>query len=306
MLVFLFVICLIVGIIMLSSPEMKRNPQGKLIPFGVMFLSFIFLVASMVRLVPPGNVGVVIVFGKVQETTLKNGLHLVNPFASVEKMSIRTEEYTMSGMPREGQVKGDDAIEALTSEGLMVRLDVTVWHKLVPEGAAEVYSTLGLNYVDKIVRPAARTSIRNIISNYKVEDIYTQNREAVSIQISENLRAAVKDRNVEIERVLLRDVKLPAKVQNEIDAKMAAKQEAEKMEFVLDKEKREAERKAVEAKGVSDYNKIIAQSLSGSYLQWYYIKTLQQLVNSPNNTVIVTPFDQKLTPLLNIPTGGGK
>ena len=304
MLVFLFVLCLVVGIVMLGSPEIKRNPQGKLIPFGVMFLSFIFLVASMVRLIPPGNVGVVIVFGKVQETTLKNGLHLVNPFASIEKMSIRTEDYTMSGISREGQLRGDDAIQALTSEGLMVRLDVTVWYKLMPEGAAEVYSTLGTQYVDKIVRPAARTSIRNVISNYKVEDIYTQNRESVSIEISENLRSAVKDRKVEIERVLLRDVKLPDKVQNEINAKMAAKQEAEKMEFVLDKEKREAERKAVEAQGVSDYNKIIARSLSGNYLQWYYIKTLQQLVNSPNNTVIVTPFDQKLTPLLNIPSGG--
>jgi len=306
MLVFLFVLCLVVGIVMLGSPEIKRNPQGKLIPFGVMFLSFVFLVASMVRLIPPGNVGVVIVFGKVQETTLKNGLHLVNPFASIEKMSIRIEEYTMSGISREGQVRGDDAIQALTSEGLMVRLDVTVWYYLIPDGAAEVYSTLGLNYVDKIVRPAARTSIRNVISNYKVEDIYTQNREAVSIQIGENLREAVKGRNLGIERVLLRDVKLPDKVQNEINAKMAAKQEAEKMEFVLDKARREAERKAVEAQGVSDYNKIIARSLSGNYLQWYYIKTLQQLVNSPNNTVIVTPFDQKLTPLLNIPSGGQK
>jgi prohibitin 1 len=304
MLFFLFIICLIIGFVMFGSPEIKKSSQGKLIPFGVLILSFIFLIASMVRLIPPGHVGVVIVFGKVQETTLKNGLHLVNPFASIEKMSIRTEEYTMSGMPREGQVRGDDAIQSLTSEGLMVRLDVTVWYHLVPEGAAEVYSKLGVGYVDKIVRPAARTSIRNVISNYKVEDIYTQNRESVSIQIGENLREAVKERNVEIERVLLRDVKLPAKVQNEIDAKMAAKQEAEKMEFVLDKEKREAERKAVEAQGISDANKIIAKSLSGSYLQWYYIQTLQKLVNSPNNTVIVTPFDQKLTPLLNIPSGG--
>ena len=304
MLFFLFIICLIIGIVMFGSPEIKKSSQGKLIPFGVLVLSVIFLIASMVRLIPPGNVGVVIVFGKVQETTLKNGLHLVNPFASVEKMSIRTEEYTMSGMPREGQVKGDDAIQALTSEGLMVRLDVTVWYHLIPEGAAKVYSTLGLNYVDKIVRPAARTSIRNVIANYKVEDIYTKNREDVSIQIGENLREAVKDRNVEIERILLRDVKLPTKVQNEIDAKMAAKQEAEKMEFVLEKEQREAERKAVEAKGISDANRIIAASLSSSYLQWYYIQTLQKLVNSPNNTVIVTPFDQKLTPLLNIPSGG--
>ena len=196
--IFLFFICLVVGLLMLNSPENKRNPQGKLISFGIILLAFIFLIASMVRLVKPGNVGVVIVFGKVNETTLKNGLHLVNPFAEIESMSIRTESYTMSGVSREGQVKGDDAIQALTSEGLMVRLDVTVWYKLIPEGAAEVYSTLGTKYVDKIVRPATRTSIRNIIANYKVEDIYTKNRAEVSTQIGENLRESVKYRNVEI------------------------------------------------------------------------------------------------------------
>lgn len=306
MLFFLFAVALIIGIFMMGSPEIKSAPHGKLIPFGVLFISFVFLVASMVRLVPPGHVGVVVVFGNVQEKTLKNGLHLVNPFATVEKMSIRTESYTMSGMTREGQRRGDDAIQALTSEGLMVRLDVTVWHHLNPEGAAEVYSKLGLQFIDKIVRPAIRTEIRNIIANYQVSDIYTKEREKIALAIEKGLKESLEGRSVTIEKVLLRDVKLPQKVEAKIDEKMAAKQEAERMEFVLQKEQKEAERKAMEAKGISSANEIIAKSLSANYLQWYYIQTLQELVNSPNNTVIVTPFDQKLTPLLNIPSGGQK
>ncbi len=302
MLIFLFVITLIIGITMLISPEIKR--RTKIAPIGVLFLSFIFLVASMVRLVGPGQVGVVVLFGKVQDRILKSGIHLVNPFASIEKMSVRTEIYTMSNKAREVSVRGEEAISALTSEGLMVNLDVTVQYHLIPEGAAAVYRDIGPNYVEKIVLPTMRTVIRNIIASYLVEDIYTENRENIALAIEESLRENIKGRNIEIESVLMRDVKLPAKVEEKIDEKMAAKQEAERMVFVLDKETREAERKKVEAKGIADANSIIARSLSNSYLQWYYIQTLQRLVDSPNNTVIIAPFDQKLTPLLNIPSGG--
>jgi prohibitin 1 len=302
MLIFLFVITLIIGITMLISPEIKR--RTKIAPIGVLFLSFIFLVASMVRLVGPGQVGVVVLFGKVQDRILKSGIHLVNPFASIEKMSVRTEIYTMSSKAREASVRGEEAISALTSEGLMVNLDVTVQYHLIPEGAAAVYRDIGPNYVEKIVLPTMRTVIRNIIASYLVEDIYTENRENIALAIEGSLRENIKGRNIEIESVLMRDVKLPAKVEEKIDEKMAAKQEAERMVFVLDKEAREAERKKVEAKGIADANSIIARSLSNSYLQWYYIQTLQRLVDSPNNTVIIAPFDQKLTPLLNIPSGG--
>lgn len=304
MLIFLFIITLIIGITMLISPEIKR--RTKVAPIGVLFLSFIFLVASMVRLVGPGQVGVVVLFGKVQDRILKSGIHLVNPFASIEKMSVRTEIYTMSSKAREASVRGEEAISALTSEGLMVNLDVTVQYHLIPEGAAVVYRDIGPNYVEKIVLPSMRTVIRNIIASYLVEDIYTENRENIALAIEESLRENIKGRNIEIENVLMRDVKLPVKVEEKIDEKMAAKQEAERMVFVLDKETREAERKKVEAKGIADANSIIARSLSNSYLQWYYMQTLQRLVDSPNNTVIIAPFDQKLTPLLNIPSGGQK
>jgi len=287
---------------MMFSKEVAM--RSRLAPAGVLVLSFIFLVASMVRLIGPGQVGVVVLFGKVQERTLKSGLHLVNPFASIEKMTVRTQSYTMSSKAREGLVRGDDAIGVLTSEGLMVRLDVTVWYHLVGDKAWLVYRDVGPEYVDKIVRPSIKTAIRNIISNYKVADIYSKNREKISLAIQDGLEKDLRDRDIVIEKFLMRDVQLPAMVADKINEKMAAKQEAERMEFVLQKEKKEAERKQVEAGGIATANTIISKSLSSNYLQWYYIKTLQNLVNSPNNTVIVTPFDQKLTPLLNIPSGG--
>ncbi|TEU01471.1 MAG: prohibitin family protein [Candidatus Stahlbacteria bacterium] len=304
MLIFLFIVTLIIGIMMWLTPEIKR--RTRLAPVGILFLSFIFLIASMVRLVGPGQVGVVVLFGRVKEKTLMSGIHLINPFASIEKMSVRTESYTMSGKAREGIIRGDDAISALTSEGLTVKLDVTVWYRLKSEGAALVYRDIGPNYVEKIVRPAIKTVIRNMIAGYEVADIYTERREEIGISIEQGLKRALTGRNIEVEKVLMRNVQLPEMVQEKIDEKMASKQEAERMVFILQKESREVERKKLEAEGISAANRIISKSLSSSYLQWYYIKTLQQLVNSPNNTVIITPFDQKLTPLLNIPTGGQK
>jgi len=302
MLIFLFFISLVIGIVMMFSKEVAM--RSRLAPAGVLVLSFIFLILSMIRLIGPGQVGVVVLFGKVQESTLKSGLHLVNPFASIEKMTVRTQSYTMSAKAGEGLVRGDDAIAVLTSEGLMVRLDVTVWYHLVGDRAWLVYRDVGPEYVDKIVRPSIKTAIRNIISNYKVADIYSRNREKISLAIQDGLEKGLRDRDIVVEKFLMRDVKLPDMVADKINEKMAAKQEAERMEFVLQKEKKEAERKQVEAGGIATANTIIAKSLSSNYLQWYYIKTLQNLVNSPNNTIIVTPFDQKLTPLLNIPSGG--
>jgi regulator of protease activity HflC (stomatin/prohibitin superfamily) len=103
-----------------------------------------------------------------------------------------------------------------------------------------------------------------------------------------------------VERVLLRNVDPPEKLKQAIQAKLEAEQEAQKMAFILEKERMEAERKRVEAKGIADAQKIIANSLSPEYLQWYYIEALRKLVDSPNNSTIILPFDQKLTPLLPI------
>ncbi|MBA7600560.1 hypothetical protein ES703_07617 [subsurface metagenome] len=302
MLLFLFIIFLIAGFILIAARKTVRNLNPLLSP-AAFVLAVVFLLLSMVRMVGPGHVGIQVLFGKVQEKTLPSGLHLVNPLITLERMSVRTQSYTMTARAGEGQIKGDDAIVTLTAEGLSVNLDVTIWYHLIPDEAAQVYKNIGLNYVDKIVRPAIRTAIRSAVVKYNATDIYSAKRAEVTDDIFRILVPDFSVKGVECEKVLLRNVELPPMVKNAIDEKISAEQDAQKMKFVLQKETQERERKRIEAEGIAKAQKIIALSLTSQYLQWYYVQTLKELVNSPNNTIIVTPFDQKLTPLLNIPAG---
>jgi len=302
MLLFLFIIFLFVGFIIFGAKRSVKNLNPLLAPIAFI-LAVVFLLLSMVRMVGPGEVGVEILFGKVNSKVLQSGLHLVNPLVTIERLSVRTQAYTMSAKSGEGQIRGDDAITALTAEGLSVQLDVTVWFHLIPEKASEVYKNIGTDYISKIVRPAIRTAIRNAAVKYNATDIYSFKRTEVTDNIFSELKRDFATKGVECEKVLLRNVQLPDKVKNAIDDKIAAEQDAQKMKFVLQKETQEAERRKIEADGISKANKIIANSLTSRYLQWYYIQTLGKLVNSPNNTVIMAPIDQKLTPLLNIPSG---
>jgi len=302
MLLFLFIIFLIAGFILIAARKTVRNLNPLLSP-AAFVLAVVFLLLSMVRMIGPGHVGIQVLFGKVQEKTLPSGLHIVNPLITLERMSVRTQSYTMAAKAGEGQIKGDDAIVTLTAEGLSVNLDVTIWYHLIPDEAAKVYKNIGVNYVGKIVRPAIRTAIRSAVVKYNATDIYSAKRAEVTDDIFRILVPDFTAKGVECEKVLLRNVELPPMVKNAIDEKISAEQDAQKMKFVLQKETQERERKRIEAEGISKAQRIIANSLTSQYLQWYYVQTLKELVNSPNNTIIVTPFDQKLTPLLNIPAG---
>ncbi|MBN1621631.1 MAG: prohibitin family protein [Endomicrobiales bacterium] len=279
----------------------KKIGSGLGMIVGISILCLLVLVKSVV-IIPPGYVGVVIFFGKVRKQPINNGFHIINPLANVVKMSVRTEEYTMSVATAEGHIKGDDAIDALTKEGLNVRLDLTAWYKLLPQEAPRVYETIGPNYEKKIVRPALRTAIRDAVVKYTASGIYTEKRADVISDIESFLEGFTEDRGVVIEKILLRNVILPKRLMEAIDAKLAADQEAQKMEFVLLKEKKERERKVVEAEGIKSANQIIAAGLTNRYLQWYRIDMMKQLVNSPNNTIIFIPEDMKSPPIINIPS----
>ncbi len=293
----------IIGIILMIigkkiTPEFNRK-NGHII---VIVIGIIMVLVSSIRIVGPGEVGVQILFGKVLNNILYSGMHIVPPVIDIKTMSVRTEAYTMSGKQNEGQIKGDDAISVLTSDGLQIKMDVTVWYHLDPVKAAEVYRTIGPNYVEKIVRPAVRTAIRDAAVHFSATDIYSNKRKEVVDMISSSLEKDLGVRGIVFEKMLLRNVILPTRIQQAIDEKIAAEQEAQKMEYVLQKEKKEAERKKIEAEGIAKAQKIIANSLTEKYLSWYYIQTMKELVNSPNNTVIITPFDQKLIPLLDTKT----
>ncbi len=264
----------------------------------------LFLLLSVARIVSAGPVGVTVLFGKVGESELAEGLHFVNPLVKVVQMSIRTEEYTMVSQTGEGEVQGDDAIDALSKDGSKLTMELTIWYRLEPSAAPTVFRTLGPNYVSKIVRPAVRTAIREATKDYEAMEAFSTRRDELTLAVQGRLEVALTHRGILVERPNIRNITLPSRLQDAINKKLAAQQAAEEMEFVLEKEVQLKEVRIVEAEGLAEAQGIIDQSLTPAYLQWKYIESLQMLVNSPNNSTVILPFDQQLIPLLNLPSGG--
>lgn len=244
------------------------------IPIVILIIGIFVLLKSLV-IIPAGATGVYELFGKVSDRQLPSGIHLVNPLGRVTKMSVRTEEYTMSVVAEEGQRYGDDSILALTNEGLEVSLDLTVLYRLEEASAATVYRTLGPNYVEKVIRPQIRSIIRSETSRYSAKEIYAEKREEFSSSISEKLTEELVTRGIALEEVLLRNVALPDKLAQSIQDKLTAEQESQRYDFVLDKEAKEAERKRIEAAGQRDSQKIVNESLTDKYLEYLYINSLK-------------------------------
>jgi len=280
---------------------MKQKMQIRGIGIGiVVVVVLLFLIFNPITLIPAGHVGVKVLFGKVQPNIITEGLHIVNPLLSIHKMSIRTQEYTMSVADREGRVRGDDSIAGLTKEGLSVLLDLTVWYRLMPTEAPNLYQTVGPRYETVILRPAVRTTLRSVMALYEAKDIYSEKRAEATLRLSTMMNEELKGRGIEIEKVLVRNVTLPPQLTKAIEDKLAAEQQAQKMVFVLQKEQQEAKRKTIEAGGIAGAQRVIANSLTTAYLQWYYVNTMKDLVDAPNNTTILMPFDQKIIPMLPI------
>lgn len=263
-------------------------------------LGIVAITGACVRVIPAGHVGVQVLFGKVSETSLSSGLKLVNPLVTIEEMSVRTMAYTMSSVADEGQVRGDDSIKVLASDGLQITLEITLWFRLDPLEAARIFRDIGPDYEGKIVRPAIRTALRNAAARHQATDIYSTKREAFVADVEVELAPVFKEYGVIYERTNLRNIALPQKLSAAIEEKLSADQEQQRMQYIIKKESQEAERKRIEAKGISDANEIISDSLTQPYLQWYHIEMMRSLAESPNTTFIFSPFDDSLIPFLNV------
>ncbi|MEP7374387.1 MAG: prohibitin family protein [Chitinophagaceae bacterium] len=234
-----------------------------------------------------GQVGVKTLFGKVQNDILSSGLHFVNPFVEIERLDIKTQNYTMSGVHDEGSQQGDDAIRVLTSDGLEVTIDLTVLYKLLPSEAPRLVRETGVDYTDKIVRPLTRTKIRDNSVYYEAVSLYSTKRDEFQQRIFKSIEDDFKKRGLVLEQLLVRNITLPQSVKATIEQKINAEQDAQKMQFVLQKEKQEAERKRVEAQGIADYQRIINIGLTDQQLQYEQIKAYLELAKSQNSKVIV-------------------
>jgi regulator of protease activity HflC (stomatin/prohibitin superfamily) len=245
------------------------------------------LASSTVKQIDAGRVGVQSLFGNVQEGTLTSGLNFVNPLVDVAEFDTRTQNYTMSGVHDEGKQAGDDAIRVLSSDGLEVVIDLTVLYRVQPEQAPTILKKIGTEYEDVIVRPITRTRIRDISAYYEAVALYSTKRDEFQGKIFKAIEADFKARGLVLEQLLVRNINLPESVKKTIESKINAEQEAQKMQFVLQKEKQEAERKRVEAQGISDYQRIITTTLTDKQLQYEMIKAQKEIATSPNSKVII-------------------
>jgi len=262
---------------------------GKNLVRGVGTLLLLFIVGilglSSTSCVRTGHVGVVSVFGRVTGRTLSEGIHLVNPAARITELSVKTQE-----------VKEHAAVPS--SEGLIMGLEASVLYHLDPARAAEVYQTIGPNYAEVLLQPTFRSAIRAITAGNTAASLYSDARESIARQILDDVVRQVAPRGVIVENVLLRDLQLPDTLKRAIEAKQQAQQEAQRMEFVLQREKQEAERKRVEAGGIKDFQDIVSQGISEKLLEWKGIEATMELVKSQNSKVIVVGNSKNGLPLI--------
>lgn len=276
-------ILVLVASIIIAKADPALERYKALVRTAGIVIILIGVAYSSVHQIEPGTVGVQKLFGKVSDNTLESGLNIINPLVEVVDFEIRTQNYTMSGVMDEGDKATDDAIRVLSADGLEVIIDLTVLYKVIPNEAPRILREIGTDYKNVIVRPLCRTKIRDNAVYYDAVALYSVKRDEFQNKIFASIEKDFKSRGLMLEQLLVRNITLPASVKTTIESKINAEQEAQKMTFVLQKEKQEAERKRVEAQGIADYQKILSTGLSDKQLQYEMIKAI---ATSPNAKLI--------------------
>lgn len=280
----LLFISIFIGNKALDDKSRRLFLLGKYLGIGIIVIG---LMSAVFVQIGTGKVGVKTLFGKVNDGILSSGLNIVNPLYHVTEMDIKTQNYTMSGVHSEGNKQGDDAIRVLTADGLEVVIDLTALYRVEPTKAPEILRNIGEDYQEILVRPITRTKIRDNAVYYDAVALYSSKRDEFQNRIFKSIEADFKTRGLVLEQLLIRNIALPERVKKTIEEKIQAEQEAQKMQFVLQKEKQEAERKRVEAQGISDYQNIINSSLTDRQLQYEQIKAYKDLATSQNAKVVI-------------------
>jgi prohibitin 1 len=245
----------------------------------------VFLAAGPFRTVAAGHVGVKDFFGSVSAGTLQPGINVVMPMTRVVEMSVQTQE-----------VK--EVAEVPSQEGLILTLETSLLFQLDPAKASEIYRTVGRDYINRIVEPQFRSAIREVTASYEAKALYSAEREKIANEIFALFRRLAGERGIMVQQVLLRRIGLPPVVANAIQEKLRREQEAEQMKFVLQKEQQEAERKRIEAQGIADFQRIVAQGISAQLLEWKGIEATEKLAASSNSKVVVIGGSKNGLPII--------
>ncbi len=260
------------------------------VPVGILlFILVIFLFSSMVT-IGTGHKGVLFkTFGKGVDTTqipLSEGFHFVAPWNKVYKVDVRQQQLF-------------ESMKVLSSNGLDIQLDATVWYQPRHKDLAKLIKLRGLGYLDDVIKPAIRSAARNVVGRYTPEEIYSTRREAITQEIFEETNNILNQNFVHLKNILVRDVTLPATIKNAIERKLKQQQEALEYEYRLQKEKKEAERKRIEAKGIKDFQDIVSMGISDKLLRWKGIEATLKLAESPNSKIVVVGGKDGLPIIMN-------
>jgi regulator of protease activity HflC (stomatin/prohibitin superfamily) len=282
-----FVLSLAVSVVAFAALVLARRSGGKGI-VGAFVLGTVFALVAFSRcvtVVPAGHVGVVDLFGRVSPETLKSGLQVVNPLARIIHMSVQTQE-----------VK--ETMDVPSKEGLTVRLEMSVLYHLDPEKAADVYRSVGVDYARVLLEPQFRSVTRGVTAGYEARALYTSEREQLAQVITKELLHQVGRRGVIVEATPMRKLTLPDRLASAIEDKLNAEQESQRMQFVLQREQQESERKRIEAQGVADFQRIVSQGISEPMLRWKGIEATIKLAESQNAKVVVVGSTKDGLPLI--------
>ena len=237
------------------------------------------------RTIDTGHVGVTTLFGRLTGEQLPEGLHLVNPLKRVAELSIRTQEIK-------------EHADVPSSEGLIIGLDTSLLYRLDPARAGEVFQKIGPRYVDIVVTPNLRSVIRAVTAAHTANTALQRRPRAGGAADARPAHSRFSSARRLVENVLLRDIRLPDTLRAAIEAKQQSEQQAQQMQFVLQRERQEAERKRIEAQGVSDFQRIVSTGISDALLEWKGIEATEKLVNSPNSKIVVIGNPKNGLPLI--------
>lgn len=271
----------------LRSKQERYDYSGTTRAFGIggLLVALVLGFFSFVRIVPAGHVGVVDLWGNVEEQVKKSGINLINPFVNLVVMDIQTQELK-------------ETMQVPSKEGLTMQVEISILYRLSPDKASNIYKTIGRDYDEVVVVPQFRSAVREATVFYEAKALYTSSRDEITNKIFTDLEKMLSERGIILEKVLLRAVSLPSTVSQAIEQKLKAEQESEQMKFVLTKESQEADRKVIEAKGIAEAQGIINKTLTQAYLQHEAIKAQMMMVNSPNHTTVYIPSGENGIPLV--------
>jgi len=289
----LFIIAIIVAIAgFFAYRNFRKSGRKQESNFSLIAVvaGFAVAVLQLITIIPAGTVGVVDFLGMVSDNTLKPGVNIVNPMARIYKFTIKTQEIK-------------ELMKVPSKEGLTVELEISLLFKLTPDKANIIYKTIGPNYTEIILIPQFRSVVRGVTARYEAKALYTNSREKLADEIVSELAGLVGRRGITVEAAPLRQIVLPDRLTQAIEEKLQAEQESQRMEFVLKKEEKEAQRKRIEAKGIADFQTIVSEGINEQLLKWKGIEATEKLANSTNAKIIVIGSGKDGLPII---LGGDK